>query len=55
MGCPETSVQNYHSSLRSIPGERGARVHRGRSLKYFANLYQLSGVVNVTSFDAGSH
>ena len=22
-GCPETSVNNYHSTLRSIPGAEG--------------------------------
>jgi hypothetical protein len=31
--CPETSVQNYHLTLRNIPEERRSHVHRGRSLK----------------------
>ena len=26
ISCPETSERNYHSSLRNIPGERGALV-----------------------------
>jgi hypothetical protein len=31
--CPETSVNNYHSTLRNIPEERRSQVHRGGSLK----------------------
>jgi len=31
-GCTETSVRNYHSTLRSIPEERRFRLHRGGSL-----------------------
>jgi len=34
IGCLETSVRNYNSSLRSIPEERKAHVRRGGSLKY---------------------
>jgi hypothetical protein len=30
--CPETSVQNYHSTLRNIPEERRSYLHRGVSL-----------------------
>jgi len=33
MGCPETSVQNYHHTLRNIPGEHRYRSPRGGSLK----------------------
>jgi hypothetical protein len=33
IGCPETSVHNYHSTLRNIPEERRYHVHRGGSLK----------------------
>jgi hypothetical protein len=31
--CPETSVQNYHLTLRKIPEERTPHLHRGGSLK----------------------
>jgi hypothetical protein len=31
--CPETSVKDYHSTLRNIPEERRAHQHRGGSLK----------------------
>ena len=31
--CSETSVKNYHSSLRNIPEERRYHQHRGGSLK----------------------
>jgi hypothetical protein len=33
VGCPETSVQNYHSMLRNIPEERISHLHRGGSPK----------------------
>jgi hypothetical protein len=32
-GCPETSVQNYHCTLRNILEERRSHLHRGGSLK----------------------
>jgi len=32
-GCPETSVGNYHYSLRNDPEERSSHLLRGRSLK----------------------
>jgi hypothetical protein len=35
IGCPETSVQNYHSTLRKIPEERISHLHHGGSLKCF--------------------
>jgi hypothetical protein len=31
--CPETSVKDYHSTLRNTPEERRSRQHRGGSLK----------------------
>jgi hypothetical protein len=31
--CPETSVQNYHSTLSNIPEERRSHLQRDRSLK----------------------
>jgi hypothetical protein len=33
IGCPETSVQNCHSTLRNIPKEGRPHLHRGGSLK----------------------
>ena len=33
IGCPETSVRNYHHSLRNIPEQRTPRLFRGGSLK----------------------
>ena len=33
IGCPETSVRNYHFSLRNNPEERSFRLLRGGSLK----------------------
>jgi hypothetical protein len=33
IGCPETSVQNYHPKLHNIPEERRSHLHRGGSLK----------------------
>ena len=33
LDCPETSVRNYHSTLRNIPEECRSHLHRGGSLK----------------------
>jgi len=33
IGCPETSVRNYYSTLRNIPEQRKSHLHRGGSLK----------------------
>jgi hypothetical protein len=33
ISCPETSVKDYHSSLRNIPEERRCHQHRRGSLK----------------------
>jgi hypothetical protein len=33
IGCPETSVRNYHCSLRNSAEERSSLLHRGGSLK----------------------
>jgi hypothetical protein len=33
IGCPETSVQNYNSTLCNIPEDRISHLHRGGSLK----------------------
>jgi hypothetical protein len=32
-GCPETSVKDYHSTLRNTPQERRHHQHRGGGLK----------------------
>jgi hypothetical protein len=37
IGCPETSVNNYQSSLRNIPGEQRSYLHREASLKSSKN------------------
>ena len=33
IGCHETSVRNYHSTLRKLPGEGRSRLHHGGNLK----------------------
>jgi hypothetical protein len=33
IGCPETSVKDWYSTLRSTPEERGSHEHCGESLK----------------------
>jgi hypothetical protein len=33
IGCPETSIRNYQSTLRKIPKEGRSHLHRGGSLK----------------------
>ena len=33
IGCPETSVRNYHYTLRNKPAERSSHLLRGGSLK----------------------
>jgi hypothetical protein len=44
--CPETSSQNYHSTLRNIPEKRRSRLHRGGRLKLRSSLLSQ---VNVNS------
>jgi hypothetical protein len=39
IGCPETSLQNYHPTLRNIPQERRSHLHRGGSLES-RNVYR---------------
>jgi len=41
LSCPETSVRNYHHSLRHSPDERSSQLLRGRSVKWsvFAVLF----------------
>jgi hypothetical protein len=33
IGCPETSVRNYHYSIRNNPKERSSNILRGGSVK----------------------
>jgi len=37
--CPETSVSNYHYTLRNTPKGRGCHIHRGGNLKSPNSLY----------------
>jgi hypothetical protein len=41
IGCPETSVQNYCSTLRNIPEERRSHLHSGGSLKSLCSEFIL--------------
>ena len=41
IGCPETSAQNYHSSLRNIPDKLRPHLHGGRILKSHITMYCL--------------
>ena len=38
VGCPETSVWNYHTMLRNIPEERRSHLYRGGSLSARSSL-----------------
>jgi len=38
VGCPETSVWNYHTMLRNIPEKRRSHLHRGGSLSSRSSL-----------------
>jgi hypothetical protein len=40
MGCPETSVENYHSQLSKIPKARRSHLYRGGSLISLDSLLQ---------------
>jgi len=35
-GCPETSVRNYHFTMREVQKDRKSHLHRGGNLKLFA-------------------
>jgi len=39
IGFPETSVRNYHSTLREIPKELRSHLYRGGSLKSHTQNY----------------
>jgi hypothetical protein len=50
---PETSVRNYHYSLRSSPEERSSHLLPGVSLKSYQNVFvyrQLEGDAPVTKY-----
>jgi hypothetical protein len=48
IGCPETSVRNYHYSLRFDTEERSSQLLRGGSLKSRKYMFQLR-YVRITS------
>jgi hypothetical protein len=56
IGCPETTVRNYHYSLRNNPEDRSSELLRGGSLKSRAtclllrNLIQTKFVANNEAF-----
>jgi hypothetical protein len=54
IGCPATSVQNYHSTLRNILEERRSHLHRGgrltsRTEQCFVTFLHSSAVVSCLS------
>jgi len=46
-GCPETSVRNYHYTLRNNPEERSSHLLRGGSLKSRKILQVLTGYSSI--------
>ena len=44
MGCPETSIRNYHCSLRNISKEGRSHILRGGSLRSHILEYDSAGV-----------
>jgi hypothetical protein len=52
IGCPETTVRNYHHSLRNHPEERSSHLFRGGSLK---SLLVTSSFTLATNTDIASH
>jgi len=42
MGCSETSVTNYHHSLRNSPEERSSHTLHDGSLNSYTDLYEMS-------------
>jgi len=54
IGCPETSVGNYHHALHNKPEERNSQLPRGGSLKsrvsfvrFYKTLFWGDGVYNL--------
>ena len=47
IGCPETSVNNYHTTLRNIPEERSSRVLIGfpRSMGFCLNVSSVNKIL----------
>ena len=41
IGCPETSVRNYHSTLRNIPEERISHIYRAEAWNQKRVLYSV--------------
>jgi hypothetical protein len=39
IGCPETSLQNYHTTLRNISEEHRSHLHRGGSLESRSSVH----------------
>ena len=54
MGCPKTSVRNYHSSLRNSPEARSSHLHRSRILKLCGSCFDsrclVSALVHFTEY-----
>jgi hypothetical protein len=46
-GCPETSVKDYHTTLRNTPEERSFDLHPGGSLKSRVKIDGLSPFINL--------
>jgi len=40
-GCPDTSVRNYHHSLRNNPEERSSDLLRSETLKSCVNVFRM--------------
>jgi len=45
IGCPETSVRNYHCALRKSPEESNSHLRRGGSLK--SRVAFILGAINI--------
>jgi len=47
IGCPETSVINYHYTLRNSPEERSSYLLHGKSLKSFFEAHSAMSIRDV--------
>ena len=47
IGCPETSVINYHYTLRNSPEERSSYLLNGESLKPFFEVHKATSTRDV--------
>jgi hypothetical protein len=43
IGCPETTVDNFHSSLRNTAEERRSHLHRGESDTRHVSIWYVYG------------